>query len=155
LAIVHLLMSHSFHFYFVYGKPNWMDDIWGLTGETAWDGGFFGPIGWAIPMLFGTLAYDIVPTRNSRAATARLLACGIPLLVLGYALNCLGTLYDTDKASVPLIDSQIAASPVIPPVENANGRSPESLLATPPFMQPPPIDVRPHSYWSMNKRVVS
>jgi hypothetical protein len=29
------------------------------------------------------------------------------------------------------------------------------LIATPPFMQPPPIEIRPHSYWSMNKKVVS
>src|SRR5262249_22735434 len=30
-----------------------------------------------------------------------------------------------------------------------------SLLATPPFVQPPPTSIRPHSYWSMNKKVVS
>ena len=44
---------------------------------------------------------------------------------------------------------------MIPPFGNAQGRSLDSLLATPPFMQPPPIEVRPHSYWSMNKKVVS
>jgi hypothetical protein len=76
------------------------------------------------------------------------------LLAIGYALNCLGTLYDTDKASVPTI-GDVALSPVIPPLENAKGRSVDSLLATPPFMQPPPITIRPHSYWSMNKKVVS
>ena len=33
-AVVHLLISYSFNFFFVYGKPNWMDDaIWGLTGR--------------------------------------------------------------------------------------------------------------------------
>ena len=76
-------------------------------------------------------------------------------MAFGYALNCLGTLYDTDKASVPLIGKDIAASPVLPPLENAKGRSLESLLATPPFLQPPPIEIRPHSYWSMNKKMVS
>ncbi len=60
LAAVHLAISYWFNFSFVYGKPNWMDDLWGLTGKSAWDGGFFGPIGWAIPMLFGTIAYDVV-----------------------------------------------------------------------------------------------
>ena len=29
------------------------------------------------------------------------------------------------------------------------------FLATPPFMQPPPITIRPHNYWMMNKKVVS
>ena len=31
----------------------------------------------------------------------------------------------------------------------------ESLLATAPFLQPPPTEVRPHGYWLMNKKIVS
>src|SRR5262249_42473060 len=80
---------------------------------------------------------------------------GIILMLVGYAFNCLGTLYDTDKASVPLVGKNIAASPVVPPLENVRGRSLESLLAAPPFQQPPPIQTRPPSYWSMNKKMVS
>jgi hypothetical protein len=64
-------------------------------------------------------------------------------------------LYDTDKGSVAVVQRDIAASPVMPPFSNAQGRSVESLLATPPFMQPPPTTVRPHSYWMMNKKIVS
>jgi predicted acyltransferase len=154
-AAIHLVISYAFNFNFVYGQPNAMDSIWGLTGKSAWDGGFFGPIGWAIPMLFGTLAYDVVSSRRPWAATGRLLGSGIILMACGYALNCLGTLYDTDKSSVPLLGNEIAASPVRPPFQNAKGRSLESLLATPPFMQPPPTAIRPHSYWSMNKKMVS
>jgi predicted acyltransferase len=154
-ATVHLVISYSFNFFFVYGKPNWLDSLWGLTGEGAWDGGFFGPIGWAIPMLFGTIAYDVVSSWTPWSATGRLLGLGVVLLAVGYALNCLGTLYDTDKGSVPLIGKDVAASPVLPPFENARGPALESLLATPPFMVPPPIELRPHSYWSMNKKVVS
>jgi hypothetical protein len=74
---------------------------------------------------------------------------------VGYALNCLATLYDTDKGSVALIGNDVAASPVIPPLANAQGRPLETLLATPPFFQPPPITVRPHNYWMMNKKIVS
>jgi len=153
-AVTHLAISYWFNFFFVYGKPNWLDKLLRLTGESAWDGGFFGPIGWAIPMLFGTLAYDVVSTRTPRSAAGRLLGWALILLIVGYALNCLGTLYDTDKASVPRI-GDVAASPVMPPFGNAQGRSLESLFATPPFMVPPPIDLRIHSYWSMNKKVVS
>jgi predicted acyltransferase len=155
-AGIHLVISYAFNFNFVYGQPNRMDDLWGLTGKSAWDGGFFGPIGWAIPMLFGTLAYDIVSSRTPSSATGRLLGSGLILMAVGYALNCLGTLYDTDQgASVPLIGKSIAASPVLPPFENVKGRSLESLLATAPFIEPPPIEIRPHSYWSMNKKMVS
>jgi len=60
-----------------------------------------------------------------------------------------------DSGEVGAASKDVAASPVIPPFENARGRSLESLLATPPFKVPPPIEIRPHSYWSMNKQVVS
>jgi predicted acyltransferase len=154
-AAIHLAISYAFNFNFVYGLPNALDDLVGLTGNSAWDGGFFGPIGWAIPMLFGTLAYDVVSSRTPWGSAVRLFASGIILMAVGYALNCLGTLYDTDKGSVPVVDKNVAASPVIPPVANAQGRPLDSLLATPPFLEPPPITVRPHSYWSMNKKMVS
>jgi predicted acyltransferase len=154
-AAVHLMISYLFNFSFIYGLPNWMDDLWGLTGKSAWDGGFFGPIGWAIPMLFGTLTYDVMANRGPWSAAGRLLTTGVLFMAAGYALNCLGTLYDTDKASVTVGEHHVAASPVLPPFGNARGRTFESLLATPPFVQPPPIEVRPHSYWSMNKKVVS
>jgi predicted acyltransferase len=154
-AAVHLAISHWFNFSFVYGKPNWMDDLVGLSGQSAWDGGFFGVLGWAIPMLLGTIVYDIMASHTSWNATWRVLIYGIILLALGYVLNCLATLYDTDKGSVELIGNDVAASPVIPPLANAKGRSLETLLATPPFMQPPPTTIRPHSYWMMNKKIVS
>jgi predicted acyltransferase len=154
LAVVHLGISYSFNFFFVYGKPNWMDDIWGLAGKAAWDGGFFGPIGWALPMLFGTIAYDVVVNRAPWGAAGRLLGAGLLLMGFGYALNCLSTLYDTDKATVPVI-GDVAASPVWPPFQNANGRSLESILAPPPFVLPPETSIRPHNYWTMNKKMVS
>jgi predicted acyltransferase len=155
LAAIHLVISQSFNFFFVYGAPNWMDDLWGLTGKSAWDGGFFGPLAWAIPMLLGSLAYDIVASGSSWGATGRMLGWGIGLLASGYALNCLATLYDTDKGSVAVLEGGIAASPVIPSFANAQGRTIESLLATPPFLEPPPISIRPHNYWMMNKKAVS
>jgi predicted acyltransferase len=154
-ALVHLAISFFFNFEFVYGLPNWLDSIVGLTGKSAWDGGFFGPIGWAIPMLIGSLTYDVVVTHLPQQASARLLRLGLILMVLGYGFNCLGTLYDTDKSSSPLIGKDVASSPVMPPLANLQGRSIPSLLATPPFMQPPEMTIRPHSYWSMNKKVVS
>jgi predicted acyltransferase len=156
LASVHVIISYFFNFSFVYGQPNRLDKALGLTGESVWDGGFFGPIAWAIPMLFGASAYEIVSSRTPWRASGRMLGSGIILMAVGYGLNCLGTLYDTDKgASVPLIGKDFAASPVRPPLGNARGRSVKSLLASPPFVMPPPVEIRPHSYWSMNKKVVS
>jgi predicted acyltransferase len=154
-AAFHLLISYSFNFAFVYGKPNWMDArFWGLTGESAWDGGFFGMFGWAVPMLLGTVAYDIMTSSLPMKACAKVLGLGLGLMALGYALNCLATLYDTDRGTVP-VEGGVAASPVLPPFGNASGRAFETLVAPPPFMQPPPISIRPHNYWMMNKKVVS
>ena len=100
-AAIHLLISYSFNFAFVYGKPNWMDDrFWGLTGESAWDGGFFGVLGWAIPMLLGTITYDIISSNGPWKAAGKALGLGLGLMSLGYASNCLTTLYDTDKGDV-------------------------------------------------------
>jgi predicted acyltransferase len=154
-AAVHLAISHWFNFSFVYGNPNWMDDFVGLSGQSAWDGGTFGVLGWAIPMLLGTIVYDIMASHRSWSAAGRVFFYGIVLLALGYALNCLATLYDTDKGAVELIGKDVAASPVLPPFANAQGRSLETLLATPPFMQPPSTTIRPHNYWMMNKKIVS
>ena len=51
-------------------------------------------------MLFGTLAYDVViEPRDPGRPTGRLLGSGIILMAVGYALNCLATLYDTDKGA--------------------------------------------------------
>jgi predicted acyltransferase len=154
-AAVHLLISYSFNFAFVYGKPNWMDRyVWGLSGEGAWDGGFFGILGWAIPMLLGTIAYDVVSSNGPWKSGGKLLGSGLVLLTVGYACNCLTTLYDTDKGVVKVL-GEVALSPVLPPFGNASGRAMGTLFATPPFVQPPPTKIRPHNYWMMNKKVVS
>ena len=152
---VKLVLAQSFDLLLVHGKLNWIDDLWGLTGEGSWDGGCFGVFGWAVPMLLGTIVYDIVARRSSLSASGRILIYGALLMSIGYALNCLGTLYDTDKGPVSLIDGELAASPVIPPFANAKGRSLGSFHATPPFVQPPPTRVRPPNYWMMSTKVVS
>jgi len=131
-AVIHVVISQSFNFSFVYGKTNWMDDLVGLTGPSAWDGGFFGVLGWAVPMLLGTTVYDIVVGGAPRIATRSILTYGAQLMGMGYAFNCLATLYDIEEGSVALIGDDIAASPVTPPFANAQGRSLESLFATPP-----------------------
>jgi len=148
-------MAHSFNVFFIYGLPNWMDDIWGTVGKGAWDGGFFGPLSWAVPMLIGTLVYDVMAVHAPAVAARKLLKVGVVLMVLGYGLNCLATLYDTTKGTVEVAGKNVAASPVVPPWSNAQGRSPLSLLATPPFIQPPPKDVLPVNYWQINKKLVS
>ncbi|QEH33797.1 hypothetical protein OJF2_23260 [Aquisphaera giovannonii] len=151
----HVAISQWFNFFFVYGQPNWLDELLGLTGKSAWDGGFFGIMAWAVPMLFGSLSYDWMMTRSPGRAAGLQVGLGAALMLVGYASNCAATLYDTDKGTVEVLGKDVAASPVIPPFGNFQGRSFQSLLATPPFMTPPPREIRPDNYWEMNKKVVS
>ena len=149
---MHVLLSYSFNFDFVYGLPNWMDAYWGGKG-TAWDGGFFGLLSWASLMLAGTLAYDVIERYAPGRAAWRLLGWGALMMVIAYALSCLTRLYDVDPGSTAG-RGKVAASPVLPPFESMRGRPLGSMLAEPPFVQPPRPEVRKENYWMMGKRAV-
>jgi predicted acyltransferase len=154
-AIAHVLLSYSFNFNFVYGKPNRMDPYFGTSGTTAWDGGCFGIIAWSIPMLAGTLAYDLVASRPARRSMRPLLGWGLLLMALGYGLSCLTTLYNTDERGSSDRSVDVASSPVWPPLEKLRTRGLVLLLAEPPFVPPPPPQQRKLNYWMMGKKVVS
>ena len=154
-AGAHLVMSYYFNFDFVSGRPNALDGVWGVAGSTAWDGGVFGLLQWSAILLAGTLAYDAASARTPGRAAARLLFWGGLAMALGYVLCGLSTLYDGE----PSADRrQTAASPVWPPLQKLSGKTWadwESVMAEPPFVEPPPPSTRPHNYWMMNKRIVS
>lgn len=148
----HVALSYAFNFDFVYGRPNALDAFIGTVGSTAWDGGCFGLLSWAAIMLAGSLAHDAALAATSEAYAGRLLRWGAVLMVLGYAASCLSMLYDGETDTAP---NRVAASPVWPPFDRLSNRPLRSLLAEPPFVQPPPPERRPHNYWMMNKRQVS
>ncbi len=159
LSISHIALSSWFNYWFVYGQPNWFDELLGTTGRRAWDGGCFGIISWAVVMLAGTLTYDLMSTQTVRRAASTLVVWGIVLMGVGYAASCLTTLYDVrDGYHASLeseVDNKFAASPVIPPWSNAENRPWTSLLAEMPFVEPPGTDQRKLNYWMMDKRVVT
>lgn len=142
---IHAYISHTFNFHFVYGKPNAFDPIFGAAEVRAWDGGLFGLLMWSAILLSGTLAMDVWERSSGPLqAAGRYLRVGVALMLFGYATSCLSPLYD--RTGTPVIDGDIAASPLIPP-------SWGFALGEAPFMQPP--KERPHNYWMMNKRVVT
>jgi len=150
----HVLISYWFNWDFVYGVPgNWMDQLWGTEGR-AWDGGLFGIMAWAVPMLAGTLAYDIMLRKQGSKAAIRMLMWGTLLMAAGYGLSCLTRLYDGAE-SASTATPTLAASPVRPPLDELRDRELRSLLAEPPFVAPPPATERKQNYWMMGKRVVS
>jgi len=157
LLMLHLLLSWSFNCEFVYARPNWLDAYWGAASTRAWDGGFFGVIAWSVPVLAGTLAYDMCTAEAK--PVRRLIGWGAGLMVLGYLLSCMARLYEpwpsaaTTRATAGEPASVI--SPVWPPLDRLASRPWTALVSEPPFVAPPPPEVRPRSYWAMDKRVVT
>ena len=150
---LHAMLSYSFNFDFVYGLPNWMDAYWGAATARAWDGGFFGLLSWASLMLAGTLAYDVVASDAPGRAAWRLMGWGAAMMIVAYTLSCLTRLYDVAPGT-SAGGGEVAESPVLPLFEAMRGRSLTSMLAEPPFVQPPGTEVRKWNYWMMGKRVV-
>ncbi len=98
-SVLHVLLSASFNYAFVTGQVNWMDEMLGIVGKTAWDGGIFGLISWSVPMLAGTLAYDLMSSRDQREGMMALLKWGTALMLIAYLASCLTRLYDVRESN--------------------------------------------------------
>ncbi len=115
LAVVHCLLSWSFNYEFVYGRPAWMDAYFGGAGKRCWDGGFFGLISWTEVMLIGTLACDVWKADRLGATLVKLTGWSGLLMAAGYGLSCLTRLYDIDVSAGPdAVAESRSASPVLP-----------------------------------------
>lgn len=102
---------------------------WNMTPPVGIDGGPLGFLTWTVPLIAGTLAYDLV-ARPGRGV-AGLLGWAGALMAIGYGLSCLGM-----------------HEPPHTPTEH--GWSP---LAVPPFV--PPTDPDLKNYWMMSQRAGS
>lgn len=151
LSALHLIFSYLFNYDFVYGQPNWLNQFWGVPTQRSWDGGFFGLLQWAVPMLAGTVAYDLVQAGPRGRAVRRLIGWGAVFMLAAYLLSGLNRLYTVEDRD-PARGSEIAASPVLPPLDRLAGRSASELLADPPFVEP---TFEARNYWMMDKRVVT
>lgn len=108
---------------------------WNMTAPVGIDGGPLGFLTWAVPLIAGTLAYDVVSRAGAEGrpggGVGRLLAWAVGLMALGYGLSCLGV-YE-------------------PPHDRAQpGWSP---AAPPPFVPPPDPSLK--NYWMMSQRAGS
>ncbi len=102
LGAAHGLLSYWIAWDFLYGiNGNWLSQAWMTGRDQGWDGGIFGPINWAVVMLGGTLAYDLVAASTSpRWALARLAVWGLAFMAIGYFMSCLTRLYDLDRGEL-------------------------------------------------------
>ncbi|MFM1802115.1 MAG: hypothetical protein RJA81_1467 [Planctomycetota bacterium] len=157
LMIGHVAISYAFNWNFVHGKPNFLDDMLGSNGKTAWDGGFFGLMSWGSMMLAGSLVHGYVMNREKKTgAIPGLLLMGLVVGFLGWGLSGLSRLYDVPADNPELAKAdKLAESPVLPDFSKASGRSLGDLIAEPPLVPPPGPDQRKVSYWMMYKKMVS
>jgi predicted acyltransferase len=85
------------------GLSAWFYDPYAWTRPVI-DGGPLGFLSWSIPLLIGSLAYDLMTLEGRRWPVARLALWSLPPMVLGYGLSCLGA------------EGGAAAPPFWPPV---------------------------------------
>jgi predicted acyltransferase len=86
------------------GLSSWFFFDWAWKTPVI-DGGQLGFLTWTIPLLAGSLAYDVVfDQADERRAAPRLLAYSALLMILGYALSCL--------------DGAAAPPPFVPPASS-------------------------------------
>lgn len=109
LPLLHILCSWSFNYDFANGMPNWFNNYFGAHDKTVWDGGLFGVLAWSLPMLVGTLTYDVIAARSATKACGTLIAVSIALMLGGYLTNCLSRLYDENPALTGIAEQSRAA----------------------------------------------
>lgn len=143
-AMAHVALSAWFNFEWVNSNPNGID------------GGPLGFLTWTIPAIAGTLACDILTRPAGQARILPLVFHGVWLMALAWILSCGTRLYDVPQvvANTALTAElpKLASDPVIPRPERWQGRTPESLIAEPPFVPPPPPSQRQWNYWMMSQR---
>ncbi len=163
-AVGYTFMAHWFNWEFIAGySENWMVKIWKTGGRSSWDGGFFGIVSWSIPMIAGSLVYDVIAKRGTASAGKRFFVWGCALMILAYGMSCMSRLYDVEYgAKASEVKGRNAESPVIPDFSLASAKNEEgeargwtSLLAEPPFVQPDPERKWLENFWMMGKRQVT
>jgi hypothetical protein len=119
---LHLALSARFNYAWVHAAP------------VGIDGGPLAFLTWTLPLLAGSLAYDIVAAGPRPArCTASLLGGGVVLMALGYALSCLVT-----PADGSVVSFRVAEPPFVPPASGDDGRP-----------------LHPSSLWTMSQRAGS
>lgn len=107
-GLLHLGLSYQFYYQWVNEPPRGID------------GGPLGFLTWTIPLIAGTLAYDMVRACPHRAPVGRLLLWGAVLMMLGYGLSCLNRVTPPNTALATGVASWLVEPPFVPPSQPVN-----------------------------------
>lgn len=88
-SLLHVFLSKQFYF-----------EAACLSENRVIDGGPLGFLTWTLPLLAGSLAYDVVVSARGRRVFWALLGWSVALMVLGYGLSCVGI---RDWAAPPFV----------------------------------------------------
>jgi predicted acyltransferase len=96
----------------------WRYYAWVHEAPVCIDGGPLGFLTWTIPLLVGSLAYDVVASERGLGAIKRaLLGGGALLMLVGYGLSCLVSPPTLRPGTDPGIGVRLAPLPFVAPLE--------------------------------------
>lgn len=122
-GLAYLALSHWFYY------------DWAVKGAVI-DGGQLGFMSWSIPMLVGSLAYDLMTARGPRKSLRPLALWAAALMLLGYAMSCLNAVNHTlnGDATAQGIWKWIVEPPFFPPARPIDMWTMNQLAGTVPYM---------------------
>jgi predicted acyltransferase len=117
IRIVFLIGSAGLHLLLTW----WFYQDW-RHGTFTIDGGPLGFMTWAIPMLIGSLAYDVMTSRSAAKSLLPLTLWAALLMLLGYAISFLNAVHHTLAADAPAqgIWRWLVEPPFVPPSRPAD-----------------------------------
>src|SRR6516162_2989639 len=98
---LHALAMQTFYLGFMSGRPNPVDAFLGTVGVHGHEGGPLGFLVWAVPQLAGSFVYDLVTRQSPGRASRQFLIAGIALVLTGYGLSSLSSLYPVARGQQP------------------------------------------------------
>jgi predicted acyltransferase len=156
---LHALAMQTFYLDFMDGRPNPVDTFLGTVGVRGKEGGPLCFLVWAVPQIIGSLVYDVVARHQPGRAGRQFLIAGIALVVVGYGLSSLSSLYPVARGPQPVDyfypeTEQVTESPVLPFTDGSAGDL-RAYFRDPPFVLPPAERIRLWNYWMLSRRLAT
>ena len=153
---LHALAMQTFYLDFMNGRPNPVDTFLGTVGVHGKEGGPLCFLVWAVPQIVGSLVYDFVVQQRPGRASRQLLVAGIALVVTGYGLSSLSSLYPVARGPQPVAylypeTEQVTESPVLPKFTPVSAGEMRAYFSDPPFVLPPAERIRLWNYWMLSR----